>query len=182
MGPRLFRSVFVKVMFCDVVMCLLNLIRCLGRTVFYGCGLSLVSEVICVYVYCSEPLYMLQKQPLQWVLVTVVHAKPDYFRSGVGAGLAAMTTIIVALQLFGLVFGTIGSDTVTKPTQRSCIADSGGNMLIAYVLSILQRLFYWNIVFNLTLSSLHTNKDTLASSVNPTKTGHLDLHCLPCFS
>lgn len=50
-----------------------------------------------------------------------------------GAILGAMITLIVVLQLMGLVFGTIGQGFGTAPHERGCIANSGGNLLIAYV-------------------------------------------------
>lgn len=59
--------------------------------------------------------------------------KYDNYRYDVGAGLAAMTTIIVTLQFLGLVFGTVGQLTDTSPTERSCLSNTGGNMLIASV-------------------------------------------------
>lgn len=62
--------------------------------------------------------------------------KYDKYRYGVGAGLAAMTTIIVTLQFLGLVFGTIGHSGSASPTDRNCLSNSGGNMLIASVVFI----------------------------------------------
>ena len=56
------------------------------------------------------------------------------FRFGAGAGLAAISTVIVTLQVLGLVFGTVGTEATGRralPTQRSCMANSGGNLLVA---------------------------------------------------
>lgn len=45
--------------------------------------------------------------------------------------LAAVVTLIVSLQFFGLVFGSVGQGLRAAPSERGCVSNAGGNFLIA---------------------------------------------------
>ena len=53
------------------------------------------------------------------------------YRHTFGAVLSAIITLVVCLQIFGLVSGVIGQGTNVQPHERGCVSNAGGNMLIA---------------------------------------------------
>ncbi len=52
-------------------------------------------------------------------------------REYVGIGLASIVLLMVVLQTIGLLFGCLGYRASAKPTERSCMSNSGGQMLMA---------------------------------------------------
>ncbi|XP_041371326.1 prominin-1-like [Gigantopelta aegis] len=57
----------------------------------------------------------------------------DKYRNYGGIGLASILLLVVLLQGFGLAFGLFGSNSNAKPTERGCLSNAGGNMLMASV-------------------------------------------------
>ncbi|KAJ8317490.1 hypothetical protein KUTeg_005394 [Tegillarca granosa] len=53
-----------------------------------------------------------------------------------GIGLTSVILIIVLLQILGLVFGVCGHRQSVHPTERGCLSNSGGNMLMASTQSL----------------------------------------------
>ncbi|XP_052253850.1 prominin-1-like isoform X1 [Dreissena polymorpha] len=65
----------------------------------------------------------------------------DAYRQKGGLALSAMTTLIVVFLVLGVVFGTVGQGLRTPPTDRGCVSNSGGNLLMAGVAFIF--IFSW---------------------------------------
>lgn len=76
--------------------------------------------------------------------------KYDQYRHTGGLALSGVITLIVSLQFFGLVFGSLGQGCNTLPTDRGCVSNSGGNFLIASVAFIF--LFSWLLMLLTTIT------------------------------
>ena len=50
-----------------------------------------------------------------------------------GVILTCMVLVIVVLQTLGLIFGCLGHKGSALPSQRGCLSNCGGLMLMAYV-------------------------------------------------
>ncbi|XP_053407157.1 prominin-1-like [Mercenaria mercenaria] len=74
----------------------------------------------------------------------------DKYRNIGGTVLGAIITLIVSLQFFGMVFGSVGQSLRTLPTERGCVSNSGGNLLIASVALIF--LFSWLLMLLTTIT------------------------------
>ncbi|XP_060576475.1 prominin-1-like [Ruditapes philippinarum] len=74
----------------------------------------------------------------------------DKYRHIGGNVLGGIITLIVLLQFFGMVFGSVGQGLRTLPVDRGCVSNSGGNMLIASVAFIF--LFSWLLMLLTTLT------------------------------
>ncbi|XP_041368326.1 prominin-1-A-like [Gigantopelta aegis] len=57
----------------------------------------------------------------------------DQYRWYAGVGLSCLILLIVLLNLLGLGFGICGGSASMIPTERGCLSNSGGNMLMAAV-------------------------------------------------
>ncbi|CAH1782881.1 unnamed protein product [Owenia fusiformis] len=55
----------------------------------------------------------------------------DQYRWYAGIGLCSLIALIVLLLIIGVVMGLIGSSGDPYPTNRGCVSDSGGRMLLA---------------------------------------------------
>ncbi|XP_052254594.1 prominin-1-A-like [Dreissena polymorpha] len=74
----------------------------------------------------------------------------DAYRKIGGLVLSAMTTLIVIFMTLGVAFGFLGQGMSTVPTERGCVSNSGGNLLMAGVAFIF--IFSWPLMLLTTFS------------------------------
>ena len=76
----------------------------------------------------------------------------NHYRWLGGVALSAVILLIVLLQFLGLLFGLCGSSASTNPTQRGCLSNCGGLMLMAAVGFIF--IFSWLLMLLTSVSFL----------------------------
>lgn len=60
--------------------------------------------------------------------------------------------LILAFNMLGLLCGTCGYDKQASPTTRGCLSNTGGNLLMAYVVIATHQQIYIRMSFEATVT------------------------------